>query len=126
MPSRDILTPNNCDHCGAPVSVRRPSASGLHFCTSRNECQRAKQRAYRDLKRKGDPNVTEMRKRLLDAVANGPRSQCQACGLERGLPGWAHRAKAGEDNPCFGLGNMGGSVGLDWIDIVHPERAPQP
>lgn len=127
MTYQDHLTPNTCSHCGAPVSVRRPSRSGLHYCSAKKDCQSAKQKAYRDL-RKSEvaADVEAMRLELLRDALHGSRDHCHACGLENALVGWAHRSGPAAAKPCFALGNKGAAVGITWIDAIHPERAPQP
>lgn len=124
MPTNHLI-PNTCDNCGEAVAVRRPSKTGKHFCSRKDECQAAKQKFYRQLRTSPDQDVEEARLSLLFAAANRERIRCHQCGLENAVPGWAHRSAPGSNKPCLALGSGGAIVGAAWLDAVHPEWAPR-
>jgi hypothetical protein len=76
-----------CSNCTLPVKVRRRSLTGLHFCAAR-DCQAAKQRAHyarrraeADRRQEMDTEIAvDLAMRVLTAVINGDRVECESCG----------------------------------------------
>jgi hypothetical protein len=121
--SKAAPLPNSCTNCGGPVRVRRPSQTGHHYC-SEPVCQAAKQRFFRSTQvGKANETAEAERLQLVADLATGRRSPCHQCGLEDGLPGWAHRDATGL-KPCFALGNRGKLAGAPYLDAIHPGRVP--
>lgn len=120
MPNDKIT---ECSNCQGPVAVRRPSASGHHYCQA-PACQAAKQRYYRG--RRAEQRDEDLRNEFLQLVhdlLHVERRRCDACGLEDALPGWVHRDATGL-RPCYAWGNRGKDVGLPVLDQIHPGRVP--
>lgn len=112
---------NPCDNCSAPVAVRRPSASGKHFC-KRSKCQTAKQRFYRE---RGNLDTQALIGKLVSDLAAGRRVYCDKCGLKNALPGWGHRNGPNSLTPCYGVGSLGAGLPKGMLDSIHPELAPR-
>lgn len=111
--------------CQNRVRTRRPSSTGEHWCSNKR-CQSAKQRWVRARskarERAGSDN--EVLELVIDLV-NGQRTDCDACGLENALVGWAHRNAPGSGTPCLALGAKGRALPPGVNDALVPERAPR-
>jgi hypothetical protein len=112
-----------CTNCQNPVLVRRPSASGHHYCKA-PACQAAKQRFYRGRKERIEQDTFRHEAlEYLEAALRGSRTTCPSCGLEDALVGWIHRDET-MYGPCYGLGHRGREINAPFFDVVHPERVP--
>lgn len=112
-----------CTNCQGPVAVRRPSASGAHFCNAKT-CKAAKVRFYRNrVAEEAELEGNPLRIQLVRDLCELERVECHGCGLPNALPGWAHRSGDGL-NPCFAVGNKGRALGPGYLDAIHPERVP--
>lgn len=114
--SVDPIPPAECRQCGSPVQRRRPSLTGVHFCT-RKECQAAKQRFYYRRRQEGaateaaelERQKAETRDNLIIAVlAEATAAEthgCAHCGRATVLPSFGHPS-ADWSEPCPGGGPM--------------------
>jgi hypothetical protein len=108
--------------CLNRVNVRRPSEGGLHFCPAR-ACQAYKQRVYEKRRaKKMFVDQLEQTRRFVHYAVWIPRVQCQLCGLENAIDGYAHRDGAG--GACLGVGDRPDGAGGEFFDIFHPELKP--
>lgn len=102
--------PNSCsgedemgNPCPSKVQPRRPSESGMHYCSSLS-CQRKKQRdlyARRTQAARKDRDAE-----ILDfgRAMTQPRTGCSNCGRSDAIEGYIHPNEEGE--PCSGAGGL--------------------
>lgn len=122
-----------CDgpDCDAEVHITKPSKTGDHYCSKR-ACQNYRQKMYMRRRRAAelaeldetDQTVDEARMEFIRLAVHGARPSCPRCGLANGVVGYLHRASVGGP-ACDGLGQGGAEVGIAWIDLIHPDLAPQ-
>lgn len=127
---RELAPTNECSNCGGPVLARRPSESGLHFCSKR-ECVNAKQRMLR-ARRIGPPAAVQEQVALAALIADAMQPNllrsCDTCGADRVLAGWVHRKFGSPLEPCWGVGTQGTGLGRlrrTALDAVMPHLAPE-
>lgn len=126
---RELAPDHECTNCGGPVKSRRPSESGLHFCSKR-ECVNAKQRMLR-ARRIGPPAAVQAKVALAALIADAMQPNlfrsCDTCGADRVLAGWVHRKFGAPLEPCWGVGAQGADLGdmrSTALDAVMPHLAP--
>jgi len=122
------------------VLVRRPSKSGLHFC-SKPKCQNKKVAMLRELRireqKRAAGELVQSESELRDqailafvaAVLDPRRTSCNHCGATGVLPGWSHRRADVPMQPCANSGprsNELGNLGVPLTDLVMPHLAPKP
>lgn len=103
-----------CDNpeCSERVLATRPSKSGFHYCSTRPDCQAAKQKRLRSVR--GETPKADLANHalaLLGAVLHRDRVKCGGCGLTNALPGYAHPDGKGGACVFTGATSFGGTGG---------------